>query len=90
MEIIGYYGLEYLEKYIQCVDRCNIKKEIELLETCDYNKEYDFLVYLCFAPHRTFIERLELSKSEMLYLQKRGIAFRNREEKIIDVNTLLW
>lgn len=90
MYTIGYYGKEYLEKYIQYVDKYNIKKEIKVYEDCDYNKEYDFLVYLCHAPHRTFTEELELSKSEMLYLQERGFIFRNSEEKIINVNTLIW
>lgn len=89
MNIIGCYGKEYLEEYIQYVDKYNIKKELKVYEDCDYNREYDFLIYLCYAPHRTFIEKLELSKSEMLYLQDHGFVFKDEKEKIVDINILV-
>lgn len=88
MEIKGYFGKKELDRIIQHVNRCNIEKTLVFYEVSDDDMMDDFRIYECLYPFSPFTETEDLSKSEMLYLQKHGFVFVNEHGEIVNVKTL--
>lgn len=88
MKIKGYFGKKGLDKIIRYVNKYNVKKKIGFYENADYDEEDIFTTYQCLSPCSLFAEIEDFSKSEMLYLQKLGFVFENKNKGIVNVKTL--
>ena len=88
MEVKGCFGKKGLERIIRSVNKSNMKKVILFRGTPDYDEKDGYSTYQCIYPDRIYVAMVDFSKSEMLYLQKKGFIFKNENKEVIDVKTL--